>query len=242
MSGTVMEERLHDLFVAQAAAVQPSLGEWDDIVLDDLAERRDQRRVWTVAVAAAACLMLVVALGWVATRDDAHRPAAGDRLQLSTDEVLFTAESVIIEVGGQQYSPPESVELHSDPHPTFQTLELQWRDHGVEMRLFFYFSRDADSWKVDEVRVYDGRPQGEWVAIPGVVDLGAEIGVAAAGDLDVRVGDDELSARVRLNDFELQPYLLAGVGEFTLSTTTIPPSRGGQQVGSQPVPTTTVTP
>ncbi len=236
MSGTVMEERLRDLFVAQAAVVQPSRGEWDDVIVDDLAERRDQRRVWTLAVAAAACVAVVVSLSWVATRDGTRTPASGNGLQLSTDQVLFTAESVVIEVGGRQYTPTQA-EVHSDPHPTYQTLEIQWREHGVEMRLYFYFSRDETSWKVDEVRVYDGRPQGEWVAIPGVpVDLGADIGAAASGDLDLRLGDDELSARVVLRSFELQPYLGAARGPLPEPGGNPPPPVG------QPAPTTTMAP
>ncbi|MDP2290375.1 MAG: hypothetical protein Q8M22_04260 [Actinomycetota bacterium] len=235
MSGTMMEERLHELFVAQAATVQPSRAEWDDVIVDDLAEQRDHRRVWALTLAVAASVLLVVALGWVATRDGTHSPTDGARMQLSTDEVLFTAESVVIEVGGRQFTPTQA-ELHSDPNPTFHTLEIQWREHGVEMRLYFYFSRDETSWKVDEIRVYDGRPQGEWVAIPGVVDLGAEIGVAASGDLAVRLGDDELSARVVLNGFELQPYVGAARGSL--------PEPGGNPPPpvDQPATTTTTAP
>lgn len=239
MSGTMIEERLHELFAAQAAAVQPSRGEWDDVIVDDLAERRDQRRVWTIAVAAAACVALVVALGWAATRDGSHPPASGNWLQLSTDEVLFAAESVVVEVAGREFSPAGELSIHSDPDPTEQTLELRWNQHGVEMRLNFYFVRDRDTWGVTEVRIYDGTSAGDWLILSVPVQLNGEVGVAATGDLDLRfVRVDGVSAgRLIVRGFELQPYLGAARGPLPEAGGNPPPPVG------QPVPSpTTVLP
>jgi hypothetical protein len=207
MSGTLVEDRLHELFVQQAASVRPSLGEWDDVIVDDLAERRDRRRVWAAGVAAAACLVTVVVLGWVATTNDAHGPAAGGRLDLSTEAVQFSADSIVIEAGGQQFSPVGDVDVVSDPNPGAPTLEVTWNEHGVEMRLVLYFSRGIESWKLSEVRVFDGRPQPDWLipAVPYV--LTGTVGLPETGDVDERMvsSDGVPAGRLIIRNFSLLP-------------------------------------
>ncbi len=70
---------------------------------------------------------------------------------------------------------------------TFKTLELQWTEHGTEMRLFIYFEADSISWHSYEIRTYDGAPNGDgtrWVYYYGPFFTTA-VGAPFVGDVDL---------------------------------------------------------
>jgi hypothetical protein len=58
--------------------------------------------------------------------------------------------------------------VHSDPGDRrYRTLEVTWRERGVEMRMNIYFAADDTHWWATEVRVYDGSADGDWIGWGG---------------------------------------------------------------------------
>jgi hypothetical protein len=103
-----------------------------------------------------------------------------------TDVVALTAREFSIVVGGKTFrAATPKIDINSDPGTaTYRTLEATWFENDVEMRLNLYFGNDAtDSW-VDEVRVYNGAQQGDWLVAKGPF-FKTPIGVAWAGDMDI---------------------------------------------------------
>ena len=45
----------------------------------------------------------------------------------------------------------------------FTTLELEWYEHDVNMRLNIYFANDGENWYASEIETYNGGEEGESV-------------------------------------------------------------------------------
>ncbi|MBI4096431.1 MAG: IPT/TIG domain-containing protein, partial [Candidatus Levybacteria bacterium] len=84
-----------------------------------------------------------------------------------TDSVSLQADNFFIKMDNRIFKPNSNFKLHSDSgKPTFttSTLEATWLEGKTEMRLFIYFSIDANNqWKVTEMRTYDGKTPGNWL-------------------------------------------------------------------------------
>lgn len=112
-----------------------------------------------------------------------------DLIDWHTEVVDLQAQEFWIDANGQRFTAQVGdVEVDSDPgNATYRTLEARWMEHGVEMRLNLYFAGDDTSSWIDEIRVYNGKPQpdatwleewrGTWFKTP--------IGGVAAGNLDL---------------------------------------------------------
>lgn len=104
----------------------------------------------------------------------------------STPYVTFEAEEFVIKVNNKVFTAMgQSVRLNSDPgkknigkedvhtiditpsgggiENDYTTLEVEWREHGVEMRLNLYFGAGDTHWWVTEIRHYNGTQRGRWV-------------------------------------------------------------------------------
>lgn len=99
-------------------------------------------------------------------------------VRLAADEARITA-------GGREFLvEPGPISIDSDPgSETYQTLELEWREHGREMRLYLYLHADGERWWLDELRTRDGREPAEWVTYPGPL-LRAPLGEPFTGDIE----------------------------------------------------------
>lgn len=99
--------------------------------------------------------------------------------------VSLAADEARITAGGRQYLvDPGPISVRSDPgSETYQTLELEWQEHGREMRLYLYLRADGERWWLDEVRTRDGRAPAEWVTYPGPL-LWAALGEPWTGDIE----------------------------------------------------------
>lgn len=140
-----------------------------------------------------------------------------DDLQVvwKTEVVALMAREFAIDVGGKTYrAGVPRVDLNSDPGTlTYRTLEVTWQENGVEMRLNMYFAGDATAWWVEEIRIYNGEPQGEWLEARGTYFKSA-LGAVWSGDQDVTFTDPRgLPARLHLGGLTLAVRPFDGVKE-----------------------------
>ena len=98
--------------------------------------------------------------------------------------MLLEASSVEVTVADQTFVPAVDVDVSGDPGMPDPTLELTWHEHGVEQRIFVYFTSDGTSWWADEIRTYDGRANAEWIEQRGEF-FKSPLGTAYVGDLDL---------------------------------------------------------
>ncbi len=244
MKSTNVEAQVRELFTHQAAGVQPGEADWGDIQVVSSASS-GRRRPAGMLLAAAASVVLLFAIGWVVTRPGTDGGAgdggnAAPAIDVSSPQVQLTADSLVVDVGGQQYSPSVGLQGYSDPgDATYQTLELAWQQHDTEMWLYLYFARDAatGNWSVTEIRVRDGEPAAtsDWVtSTPGSFTLAAAADGAYAGTLDLQLTDGSQPAHLTITGMHLRPFVTYGptigagnaapsvtvVGEVMATTTT----------------------
>jgi hypothetical protein len=205
-----LEMQLRALFAAQAAAVDTAPAA-DDVPVVELAERRARgsrrRRALVTAVALAAAVSAVVA---VHGGEKSAGPAAGggNPVHWSTDYVDLSATDFAIDVGGQTYTTAGAhVDLNSDPGDrSYQTLELEWTEHGHEMRWYIYFRSDGHDWWAFEMRTYNGRDPGDWVTFPGN-HFRTPLGQAYTGDLDLTASEGGATSHLVAKGLRLQAFV-----------------------------------
>lgn len=178
--------------------------------------RTARRRIALVAVAA----VLLVALGTALFGGgSAPKPAVeGSPVHWLTKVVELQASDFWIDANGQRFTAAGAqVSVQSDPgDATYRTLEIEWIEHGVEMRLNLYFSSDATSSWVKEIRIYDGKVDGDWLTVTGRF-AEAPLRAIWAGDLDIGFsgapGVDGGSARLHLGGARIRSTPFDGVNE-----------------------------
>jgi Putative zinc-finger len=144
-----------------------------------------------VALVAVGALVLLALGGGAVLVGGGGRPPApsvgdGNPVYWETRVVQFKAADFWVEANGQRFTATGGrTRVDSDPgNATYRTLEATWQEHGVEMRLNLYFSGDADASWVNEIRIYDGTAQPEWLTVDGRY-AAVPIGGTWAGDLDI---------------------------------------------------------
>lgn len=82
-----------------------------------------------------------------------------------TETVSLSADDFHIVANGQTFTADVAgVDVDSDPgDETYTTLEVEWEEHSVPMRVNMYFEADGTNWQAFEIRIYDGSPGGEWI-------------------------------------------------------------------------------
>jgi hypothetical protein len=134
---------------------------------------------------------------------------SGNAISWETNVVHLTSEDFYIEADGMQYlGDVGDVHVHSDRGwSTYCTLELEWLEHGKEMRLFIYFTADTTHWWADEIRTYDGQfPDGDWIFYTGIF-FKSELGSAFIGDVDPASDPgNDFEGRIHFGGLELQPF------------------------------------
>ncbi len=89
------------------------------------------------------------------------------------DHTSLEADDFYILANGKKFTAKDAdVKIHtSAPYPPDlekTTFEATWKENGVDMRLYFYVTRDNDVWRVTEVRTYDGKAiNPDWLFYPG---------------------------------------------------------------------------
>jgi hypothetical protein len=118
--------------------------------------------------------------------------APGNAVSWHTDVVDLQAADFSIFAGGKVFNARvPQVDVHSDPgDATYRTLEVGWMEHGVEQRLYLYFGGDATSWWVDEIRIYNGAKQAEWLSGKGPF-FRTPVGAVWRGSQDIEMRDPD---------------------------------------------------
>jgi hypothetical protein len=172
------------------------------------------------AAMAAVGAILVVALGAAVFGAGGSTPpppaGGGNAVHWVTDVVDLHATDFWIEANGQRFTAIGTpVDVTSDPGDARdRTLEVTWREHGVEMRLNLYFSGDGASAWIDEIWVYDGKPQGKWLTVKGPFAT-VPLRTFWSGDLDIAfpVPVGTAPGRLHLSGVALRSIPFDGVNE-----------------------------
>lgn len=183
----------------------------EDAMGRPLPRRPRRAMVRTGALAAlAAVVVVIVAVGMVVGRPHA-RPwsvgqggDSGPAIDWDGGGVRLEADSLRIEAMGTFTGTPDiaqgepAIQVGGDSgSPTYRTLEVEWRERGVPMRLYLYLAADDTHWWVSEMRTYDGSSGGEWISYPGPL-FRTPLGGTWSGDFarDGRGGDVPGSLRI----------------------------------------------
>lgn len=186
---------------------------------------------WFALVAAGALLLVALGSGVLGVGGFATTGLGsnGNAIHWTTEVVDLQADDFWIQANGQRFTAAGSqVALNSDPgNATYRTLEAAWQENGVEMRLNLYFGGDKSSWWVSEIRIYNGRPNGDWLEWKGTW-FKAPLGAAWTGDLDLAVAGGAL----HLGGLALRSMPFDGVNEpsgggIALPADARPFSKGG---------------
>ena len=232
-----IEAGVRELFDRQADAMTVSERTWDDapmVNVTQLQDHRARRRVLGTGIAAiatvaiAAAVLAVVGVGGNATHVTtknptvAHQPgsATANPVRWSTNQVSFAADGFSIVADGKTFTAANSqVDVHSDPGDAhYQTLELTWKEHGVEMRLYIYFAADAHSWWATGVSTYNGKANGDWIGFHAP-SMKTQLGSAFTGTLDLTSGRAQLHiTNLRLEAFRLSPACAVQTGAFVVQS------------------------
>jgi len=113
-------------------------------------------------------------------------PATGG-VDWNTPFVALHADDFRIEVAGKTFlGKTAGASLHSDPGTPneYTTFEREWTENGVPMSLYIYFDGNGTNWWASEISIYDGTPNGDWLASTSQA-FRSPLGQAFTGDLDL---------------------------------------------------------
>jgi len=173
---------------------------------------------WAAMAIVGAILTVALGAGVLGVGGSATPPptVGGNAVHWVTNVVELHATDFWIEANGQRFrAVGMPVDVVSDPgDATYRTLELTWKEHGVEMRINLYFDGDRTSSWIDEVRIYDGTAQPKWRTVTGRFAPTLP-GTFWSGDLDITfpVGAGVLPARLHLSGVALRSIAFDGVNE-----------------------------
>ncbi len=152
-------------------------------------------------------------------------PARSDgKIIWELPDVALTADSLSIELAdGRAFTTRDIVvRIDSDPisvsGSNYTTLESTWYENGVEMRLYIYLYKNPSTqiWYTNEIRVYNGEVNGDWITFRQSPDgtsseyvLSAPMGTAYknAGTVTLTSTDPAGGATLRLRNMNLQAFL-----------------------------------
>ncbi len=115
----------------------------------------------------ALALAVLLLLG-VAQQTLAQTP---NTVEWKTPYAYWGAGDFAIRIGDKYFTAQVPVTVRSDPgNDQYTTLEIDWTEHGVPMRLYAYFRLNppkyqgaAAEWELYELRTYDGSRLGNWI-------------------------------------------------------------------------------
>lgn len=81
-----------------------------------------------------------------------------------TEYAKLAASNFHIRIGDKFFYGVEPISIQSDPGPAMTTLELSWKENGVDMRMNMYFKMKPDGeWEMYDLRAYNGQSRGDWL-------------------------------------------------------------------------------
>lgn len=140
--------------------------------------------------------------------DAARGDGVGERIEWQTDSgrVQLVATAMAITAHQKIFTARDAVvTVHGDPGDgLYWTLEAEWFENGVRMRLFIYFESDGTDWWASSIRTYDGTDDGAWVIHDGEF-FRSPLGEPFAGNLDLKDADSGCSLRMANLRIETTP-------------------------------------
>jgi hypothetical protein len=215
-----LEVALRRVLEEQVRSIEPLPRRYGEAHLTNEPERSRPRRFVAGALVG---LSVVVALvvGSIAVDNDTqsrrneNSVPPGNQVHFRTEHVELDAADFGIELGGRRFTAAvPDVLVHTDPgRPDYQTLELEWQEHGAEMRWYIYFTSDGRDWWANEMRTYNGRASddADWVMFTGTF-FRAPLGSAYTGDLDVTATTDGFTSHLVARGLRIQAFIGAGDG------------------------------
>jgi hypothetical protein len=221
------ETALRGVLLERARGPVPSrdlLAMVDDVVASAPVRGRSRLgRGLGAAATLAASVVVIVAVGllvgrtggwtWALGGDGDHGPA----IVWDSGQVRLEADSLRIEALGTFTGTPDLVDgapairVRSDRGDAhYRTLEVEWREQGLPLRLFIYFAADDTEWWVTEMRTYDGSSRGEWIYYPGPL-FRTPIGDSYVGDFAAHGQDGDVPGALRSDGMRLTAFA-AGTG------------------------------
>jgi hypothetical protein len=105
---------------------------------------------------------------------------AGSAVQLEADGLRIVAN-------GKVFRGVPSVEIDDWAGTDDRELHAVWHEDGTEMRINLYLHSDGSQWWIDEIWVYDGKPEADWVYYQQLdAETRTPVGEALEIDLDLR--------------------------------------------------------
>ena len=140
-----------------------------------------------------------------------------------TDRVSLEADDFRILADGVEFLGSAGAELNSDGgDSSYTTLEVEWQERGVEMRLFMYFEAVGGVWHCYEMRIYDGHQDGDWIYFTGPFfesSLGEPFAGTALLESDPDNEDNEFSGQVQFANLRLLPAFKGQDGFDSITST-----------------------
>lgn len=144
-------------------------------------------------------------------------PPTNNSINWRTNTVSLQAANFYMVIDGRQYlANNRNTNVRSDPgNPTYTTLEVDWQENGVEMRVNMYFNyTPGQFWRLSELRTYNGQNPGTWIMYNSTDANGNpiqhELGQAYvnAGPLEFRNAvNSQYQGLIHFENFRLQAFL-----------------------------------
>ncbi len=236
-----LEARLAELFDAQARALPDTRREWSAVPVASVAlldEQRRRRRTRTTlgalaTIAAVAALIVgLMNIGGSGKRVEVKPAVTGapevPAVHFETHQVKLDADDFFVEANGKRFTAKDTrVWVSTNPGDDHQTLELEWDEHGVNMRVYFFFAADAKDWWVNLIRAYDNKAEND-----GIYDEGERfrtpLGSVFQGDLDISQHGVRLHfTKLRLEAFRRPPACANPTSQYVLDPSDDPVDSSG---------------
>jgi hypothetical protein len=95
---------------------------------------------------------------------EAVDPKASNPIIWKTAYNKFSSSNFYLRIGDKYFYGGDNIEVRSDPGISQSTLEVTWKENGVEMRLNMYFRKiSGNMWEMYELRGYNGQSNGDWL-------------------------------------------------------------------------------
>jgi hypothetical protein len=250
-----METKLEGLFRAQANAVDVPDRDWSDVPMAPVVSMETHRTTRTKkafvvggsVLVAAVCALVVAFAGVgspkvqtkapVASNADAPRPLV---FKADSNRVTLAATAYKVVADGKTFTTQGTpVEVHGDPGGSdYWTIELAWHEQGVEQRMNMYFASDGNDWWVSEIRLYNGKAEGDWITWTGEF-FKTPVGKPYVGD--VNLVDKASGGSLTITNMELTTTAkkfncAAGTGKYAIGTSFERPAielmAGGSETGT----------
>ena len=171
-----------------------------------------------VAATLAASIVVIAAVGlllgrsggsmWSVGGDDDDGPA----ITWDSGAARLEADSFRIEALGTFTGTPDvvngapAIAIDSDPgSATYRTLEVEWQEQGLPMRLSVYLAADDTHWWVTEMRTYDGSSRGAWIHYPGPL-FRTPLGDSYVGDFAAVGQRGDVPGSLRIDGMRLTAF------------------------------------